>query len=282
METRYEVLLTVIDQGSFSKAAKLLFMTQPAVSQYIKQLETEIGASLFDRSSKKLQVTGAGRIVESYIRQLKELEREMERTLHTYLEEVKGEVSIGASYSFGEYILPNMLATFLSEYPEVIPKIDIHNTSDITTAVLEGKIDVGIIEGKMMHPQLEMRKLTRDEMVVVSSHADVNIHEANWILREKGSGTRDAMDTFLQREQVQPKRLYEYGSTQLIKESVIAGIGISYLSKWTIQRELMDRRICIIDEKRYAMSREFYCIQRKGTVRSKAVDVFVQHLLSHI
>ncbi|MCR8658985.1 LysR family transcriptional regulator [Paenibacillus endoradicis] len=278
MDTKHQVFLTIIETGSFSKAAERLYMTQPAVSQYIKQLETEIGVSLFDRSTKKLHVTGTGKIVERYVRQLAGMHVEMEQAIHDYLHEVKGALRIGASYSFGEYVLPNILASFLKEYTDVTPKIDIHNTFEIANNVAQQQIDIGIVEGYVEHPQLLLQKIAQDEMVVVAHRPDINIDEQSWIVRERGSGTREAMNTFLTKFQLKPKVMYEYGSTQLIKGTVMAGIGISYLSKWTVQRELEEGSLFTINEAEFNMVRDFYCIQRKETVRSKVFEAFIQHL----
>jgi len=278
LDTKHQVFLTIIETGSFSKAAERLFMTQPAVSQYIKQLELEIGVALFDRSTKKLHITGAGRIVERYVRQLADMHVEMEQAIHDYLNEVKGLLRIGASYSFGEYVLPNIVASFLQRYAEVTPQIAIHNTYEIANEVVKQQIDIGIVEGYVEHPQLSLQKIAQDEMVVVAHRPNINIANETWIVRERGSGTRDAMNTFFAKYQLKPKLMYEYGSTQLIKGTVMAGIGISYLSKWTVQRELEEGRLFTINEAEYKMVRDFYCIQRKEAVRSRVFDAFIQHL----
>jgi len=272
------VFLTIIETGSFSKAAERLYMTQPAISQYIKQLETEIGVVLFDRSTKKLHVTGAGKIVERYVRQLADMHVEMEQAIHDYLHEVKGPLRIGASYSFGEYVLPNIVASFLRNYRDVIPKIDIHNTHEIANAIVQQQIDIGIVEGYVEHPQLLLQKIAQDEMVVVAHRPDVNITKQSWIVRERGSGTREAMNTFLTKFHLKPTVMYEYGSTQLIKGTVMSGIGISYLSKWTVQRELEEGTLFAINEAEFNMVRDFYCIQRKEAVTSKVFEAFSQHL----
>lgn len=278
MDMKHQVFLTIIEAGSFSKAAERLYMTQPAVSQYTKQLEVEIGVALFDRSTKKLHVTGAGKIVERHVRRLAEMDREMEQAIHDYLHEVKGLLRIGASYSFGEYVLPNIVASFLQQYADVTPKIDINNTYAIANAVARQQIDIGIVEGYVQHPQLQLQKIAQDEMVVVAHRLDINIAQATWIARERGSGTREAMETFHTKFQVKPQLMYEYGSTQLIKGTVMAGIGVSYLSKWTVQRELEEGLLFTINEAEFNMVRDFYCIQRKEAVQSKVFDVFIQHL----
>lgn len=282
VETKYQVFLTIIEVGSFSKAAEHLFMTQPAVSQYIKQLEVELGISLFDRSTKKLHLTGAGKLVEQYIRKLVGVQSELEQAIHDYLHEVKGPLRIGASYSFGEYVLPKILASFLQQFPEVTPKIDIHNTYEIANAVVHQQIDLGIVEGKVQHPQLFLEKIAEDEMVLVASQPHINVEEATWIVRERGSGTREAMDRFLTAFHIKPKMMYEYGSTQLIKGTVMAGIGVSYLSKWTVERELEDGRLFAINEASYKMVRDFYCIQRKEAMQSRALEAFIHHLCGQV
>ncbi|MEK4229629.1 LysR substrate-binding domain-containing protein [Solibacillus sp. FSL H8-0538] len=271
--------MEVVKQGSFSNAAELLFMSQPAVSQHVKQYEQELGAILFDRSTKKLRLTAAGRITFDYCLKMIRLQQELSQALDDLANEVKGKLTIGASYSYGEYILPQVIAQFLQQYPQVEPQIDIQNTSHIAEQVLNQQIDVGIVEGIVSHQQLERVRFAQDQMVLVANKPlKTLLGNETWIIREPGSGTRAAVERFWHAQHLQPQRLQQYGSTQLIKGAVMAGIGVSLLSKWTVEQEIAQQQLFVIDAPRLTWNRDFYCIQLKEQIKSKVVQTFIGFL----
>lgn len=279
MELKKQIFMEVVTQGSFSKAADTLFMSQPAVSQHIKQYEQELGVLLFDRSTKKLRLTAAGHLTLAFCQNVTRLQQEFTQALDDLTNEVKGNLIIGASYSYGEYILPSVMARFLQQYPDVTPQIVIHNTTDIAEQVLNQQIDVGIVEGFVKHPQLERSRLAQDQMVLVANKPlNTLTGDETWIIREQGSGTRAAIERFWHAQQIKPKKLQQFGSTQLIKGSVMAGIGISLLSKWTVEQEIAQQQLFAIDAPRYTWNRDFYCIHLKEQTKPKVVTTFIKSL----
>ena len=279
MNQKIDVFLKIIELGSFSKAAEALFMTQPAVSQFVKSLEKELDVILFDRSSKTIQLTDAGQIAFQYFKEMKKLSESMIQSIDELMNEVKGPLIIGASYSYGEYILPAQLASFLKAYPQVQPSVHIKNTSEIAQEVVDKKIDVGIVEGIVEHPRIVCEKLTTDKMVVVAKSPHTKISsETNWIVRENGSGTRSATDRFFQVHRIEPKKTLEFGSTQLIKGAVEEGVGITLLSKWTVQEETANKKLFIIDEAQYYYERDFYLVYLKNPFQLKTMETFIQFI----
>lgn len=279
MDTKQHVFMEVVKQGSFSKAAELLFMSQPAISQHVKQYELELSTTLFDRSTKKLRLTAAGQIAYDYCLKMKALQEELTQALDDLTNEVKGKLTVGASYSYGEYILPKVIAQFLQKYPQVEPQIEIHNTSEIAEKVLNQQIHVGLVEGKVNHPQIERIRFAQDQMVLVANEPLQTLQgNETWIIREQGSGTRAAVERFWHAQSIQPKRIQQYGSTQLIKGAVMAGIGVSLLSKWTVEQEIAQQQLFVIDAPRLTWHRDFYCIQLKEQVKPKVVKTFIEFL----
>lgn len=279
MNQRIMVFLKIVELGSFSKAAEALYMTQPAVSQFIKSLEKDLGVILFDRSSKSLHLTAAGQIAFQYCLEMKKLSENMTQSLDELMNVVKGPLIIGASYSYGEYILPSKLAKFIKQYPLVEPNVLIKNTSEIAQEMIDKKIDIGIIEGMIEPSRIVSEKLATDRMVVVSNEPITEIgHETTWIVREKGSGTRAATERFFQQHRLKPQKMMEFGSTQLIKGAVEEGVGVSLLSKWTVQQEVANKKLFIVNEEQLYYERDFYMIYLKTPFQSKTTEMFLNFI----
>ncbi|WP_158599700.1 LysR family transcriptional regulator [Lysinibacillus halotolerans] len=279
MNQKITVFLKIVELGSFSKAAESLYMTQPAVSQFIKSLEKDLGVILFDRSSKSLHLTAAGLIAFQYCLEMKKLSDNMTQSLNELMNVVKGPLMIGASYSYGEYILPSKLAEFIKRYPLVKPSVQIKNTSEIAQEMINKKIDIGIIEGIIEPSRIVCEKLTTDRMVVVSNEPNTEIgHETTWIARENGSGTRSATERFFEKHHLEPNKVLEFGSTQLIKGAVEEGVGVTLLSKWTVQQEVANKKLFIVDEEKFFYERDFYMIYLKTPFQSKTTEMFLKFI----
>lgn len=279
MNQKITVFLKIVELGSFSKAAESLYMTQPAVSQFIKSLEKDLGVILFDRSSKSLHLTAAGLVAFQYCLEMKKLSDNMTQSLNELMNVVKGPLMIGASYSYGEYILPSKLAEFIKRYSLVKPSVQIKNTSEIAQEMINKKIDIGIIEGIIEPSRIVCEKLTTDRMVVVSNEPNTEIgHETTWIARENGSGTRSATERFFEKHHLEPNKVLEFGSTQLIKGAVEEGVGVTLLSKWTVQQEVANKKLFIVDEEKFFYERDFYMIYLKTPFQSKTTEMFLKFI----
>src|SRR5699024_7996519 len=195
----------------------------------------------------------------------------------------------GASFTFGEYVLPYIIAKMQENNPAIHPTVKIGNTEEIAGYMMRHQLDVGIIEGnfKKTH-QMHVENFAEDYMVVVaSSHHPlvmksepikmVELEQERWVLREVGSGTREAADTVFERHKMPPNSTMCFGSTQAIKEAVGAGLGISLLSRWAIQRELRNGDLKIIDVDGLPFTRKF-SIVTTSPFQTKAQQVFIQLL----
>ncbi|WP_347861096.1 LysR family transcriptional regulator [Salimicrobium sp. PL1-032A] len=285
MDQQLEVFATVAETKNFSRAAERLHMTQPAVSQYIKSLEKSMNARLFDRSNKYVRLTKAGEVVYHHAKEIIGLYTNMHALVDDLTNHASGLITIGASYTYGEYILPGVLKELKQEAPDVTPAVTIGNTKEIMKLVADYELDVGIIEGDVTHDNLSIEPFETDAMYVIAStehplmaedHCNPEeLEKEVWIIREEGSGTRKMTENFFESVGIVPEKTLEFGSTQLIKESVEAGIGISFLSYWTFRKERSAGEICILNMKESPLERNFSIVSR-SLFRSKAMEVFLE------
>ncbi|WP_062106940.1 LysR family transcriptional regulator [Bacillus niameyensis] len=279
------VFITVAEKRNFSRAAEELHMTQPAVSQYIQALERDFGTRLLERNNKYVGLNKAGEIVYHHAKEILGLYSKMQRLIDDTTNKTSGPLTIGASYTFGEYVLPRIMVKMLDQYPLVKPNISIGNTKEIAELVLQNQLDVGIVEGEFKSKKLIIEPFAKDTMYVVVGRqhplAKVEgeikpseLKDETWIVREDGSGTRDASEAMFRLLAIDPANLMEFGSIQLIKESVEAGIGISMLSHWAIRKELSMGVLQILNVQGLPFTREF-SIVTTSPFRTKALDTFI-------
>lgn len=291
MDQQLLVFMTVVERQNFSRAAEELHMTQPAVSQYIQTLERTMGAKLLERSNKYVRLTKAGEIVYHHAKEIVGLYTRMQNLVDDLQHTASGLLSIGASFTYGEYVLPHIIAQLRAHYPLITPEITIHNTKEIAAMVVSHQLDVGIIEGiyKPEHERVVVEAFAEDVMYVVvpKGHRFVGRQEVEarelcdeiWIVRETGSGTREVSERFFHMLPQMPQNLMEFGSTQIIKESVEAGLGISLLSDWAVRKELLLGTLHIVSVVGVPpVTRHFSLVTQATPFQTKALEVFLQLL----
>lgn len=288
MDQHLQVFVTVAEKQSFSRAAEAHHMTQPAVSQYIRAFEDMIGTRLLERSNKYVRLNKAGEVVYHHGKEILGLYTKMQNLVDDLANKAKGPLAIGASYTFGEYVLPRIIANLLRTYPAIQPTVTIGNTSKIADLVASNQLDIGIVEGHFNDNQLIEESFAEDSMVIVASpeHELVrkegnveikDIKNETWIVREHGSGTREATEKVFRFFEMTPANLMHFSSTQPIKESVEAGLGISLLSRWAIQKELRYGDLKVINIEGLPLSRPF-SIVTKSPFQTKTLEVFISLL----
>jgi DNA-binding transcriptional LysR family regulator len=283
MNLSLEVFIKVVEKMSFSKAAEELHMTQPAVSQYIRSLEEELGVRLLERNNKLVRLNRAGEIVYHHAKEIVALDLKMHNLIADLTNQAAGRLAIGASYTFGEYILPHIIARLQANYPQIRPTITIHNTKEITDLVKTYQLDIGLIEGNLPDNRLHSEIVAEDLMSIVASPKHrllgrritmADLADETWILREKGSGTREAAENLFESLKFAPPRIMEFGSIQIIKESVEAGLGISLLSNWAIRKELANGYMGAIDVKGLPFKRNLSVVMQSN-FQTKALRLFI-------
>ncbi|WP_270182168.1 LysR family transcriptional regulator [Alkalihalobacillus sp. CinArs1] len=287
MDQQLKVFVSVVENKNFSKAANDLHMTQPAVSQYIKNLEQKLGTRLLERDNRTMSLNRAGEIVYHHAKELLNVYSKMTDLIDELTNQTSGKISIGASYTYGEYVLPHVLAHIHQKYPLISPTVTIGNSKEIGDLVYSHQLDVGIIEGDHPLKELSVTNFTEDEMVIVSepNHPLVTgelntLSSETWIVRESGSGTREATENMWHQLDLSPSNKMEFGSTQLIKESVEAGIGISFLSRWAIRKELKLGTLAVVELPGFLYKRMFSIVMR-SPFQTKALEVFLQRVKNH-
>ncbi|ALC91553.1 transcriptional regulator [Bacillus sp. FJAT-18017] len=288
MDHRLNIFLTVAEQHSFSKTADKLYITQSAVSQAIKSLEKEYGMELLERSNKYIGLTKAGKILYYHGKEIMEQYALVDKFIEDIHTTASGALWIGASYTFGEYSLPKMMSEFKTNYPNIKPKITIKNTHRIIEQLLRRELDIGIINGRIQHPNLLIKPFALDEMVVIVpiNHplgcekvvTTEELESETWVIRESGSGTRELTDHMFQQTGIHPKEIMEFGSPQIIKESVEVGLGISYISKGAIRKELALGTLCALNIKGFDSTQLFFYATRDTQIQTKAAELFITFL----
>lgn len=288
MDQSLLVFVTVVEKGNFTRAAEELHMTQPSVSQYIQTLERTVGTKLLERNSKYVRLNKAGEIVYHHAKEILGLYTRMQSLMDDLMHTASGNLSIGASYTFGEYILPHIIARLRNQYPLIKPTIIINNTKEITELVASHQLDIGIVEGDFKDEKLHIEPFAEDLMFIIISanhrYADrKEIHisdlcEETWIVREIGSGTREATEKMFAKLQFYPRNIMEFGSTQIIKESVEAGLGITLLSYWAVRKEISLGTLQVLKIKGLPISRNFSLIMQATQYHTKATEVFLDIL----
>jgi DNA-binding transcriptional LysR family regulator len=283
------VFVTVAELRSFSRAAAILHISQPAVTLQIKNLENEFGMKLIHRTTKRVELTQAGKIVYDRAVNILRMYDETKQEVMMLRNVISGKLKIGASFTIGEYILPRILAEFAGQYPQVETEVNIANTNMVVHEVRSGSLDLGLVEGEVSDEELRAEPYMDDELVFIfpphhplAMQHEITVEDLNnqvWILRESGSGTRYHFDRFQKEQGLAAKRCYVFGSSQGVKEAVAEGLGIALLSRWTLLKELAAREIVALPVKDVRILRQFFIISRQDADASKAYQVFKEKLL---
>jgi LysR family transcriptional regulator, transcriptional activator of the cysJI operon len=247
---RMVVFRAVAQQLSFRKAAEELYLTQPAVSLQVKALEEDLGVQLFDRTGSRVALTAAGEVLRDYAERASALLQEAEHAIAAMGGEVAGQLTLGASTTIAQYVLPRMLGEFLAGHSRVQPSLMSGNTERIVEAVGNHEIALGFIEGPSRSRDVKSESFLIDELVLIVPAAHEwaertripprELSQVPLLMRERGSGTRHVVEMALERHHLKLASLrfaMELDSTEAIKSAVEAGLGAGFVSKWAIAKD---------------------------------------------
>lgn len=287
-DRRLQVFHAVARQLSFTKAAEVLFMTQPAVTFQIKQLEEHFNTRLFDRGHGRISLTPAGELVLSYAEKILGLSNEMDVRLSEITGEIGGALLVGASTTIADFLLPRILGEFRSKYPNVQPRLIVANSESIETRVAEHAIDIGFIESPSHLPNLQTAVCCEDELQVICSPkfplarlkevTPQHLVDHPFISREPGSGTREFTEVYLRRNGVDSERMMpvmEMGSPLALLEVVETGLGYAIASRTSVMKALRLGDLVSIPL-RPRLTRELSMVYPKEKFRSRLVTAFVE------
>ena len=275
---RLVVFRKVADQLSFRKAAEELYLSQPAVSLQIKALEEDLGVQLFDRTGTQIRLTAAGRVLLGYAEQVSSLLHHAEQEITSLSGDHAGHLALGASTTIAQYVLPRLLGEFSRAYPRIQSTLISGNTEHIVEAVENQKIELGFIEGPARSRGVKTEPFLKDELVLIVSTAhewaelasikSADLCSAPLLMRERGSGTRRVVEMALERSGIKRKSLHivmELDSTEAIKSAVEAGLGIGFISRWAIAKDLrLDNTFRIVEVDGLRIQRDFLIAYPSG------------------
>ncbi|MDI6729250.1 MAG: selenium metabolism-associated LysR family transcriptional regulator [Thermodesulfovibrionales bacterium] len=291
---KLKVFCTVAETKSFSKTSEIIHLTQPAVSLQIQALEEIYETKLFDRSSSFINLTPAGEILYKYSKDILNLYAEAEKEIGKITGLIKGSITIGASTTIGNYVLPTVIADFKKTHPKIKINAFIGNTKRIVDLLNSGGVDIGLVEGETSKHKMKTEPIIADELAFIippfhpwAKKKVVSILEVTkepFILREEGSGTRQMIEKYLSSHGINTGDMriaLVLGSTESIKEAVESGMGISIVSKWAARKEVKYGSLKLITPKEEKILRNFSLIMQKSAVLSHAVDEFLAYLKSY-
>lgn len=278
-----EVFLAVARFESVSRAARQLGMSQSAASGSLADLESQFGIQLFDRVGKRLVLSELGRAVRPGAEALESQAGELETRLAN--QSGVGPISIGATLSIGNYLTPPLLAQFLERHPASRVTVEIANTAEIARKVKNFELDLGLVEGELEDPDLELTSFREDELCVFCAPAhpfgklralqEQHLLSAQWILREAGSGTRQAFERSMHGILPELRIVLELQQTEAIKSAVKAGIGIGCVSRIALEEEFRFGTLIPCPVPSRDFRRHFYIALRRDKHRSPAIREWI-------
>lgn len=281
LDHKYKVFYHLAKTPNTTKVAEELLLSQPAISKNIKELEKELGITLFNRIKGRMQLTEAGQFLldetEIFIRK----EREINFKMNKMRDSFKGTLHIGASTTLSQYILPEVLARFKTRYPEIAVSLVSGNTAQIEQEILAGNLHLAFIEGTPTQPDIHYIPFLEDEIVLVSAALNAapdnisleQFRQLPLVLREKGSGTYHIIRKQLQQAGIDLTSLecqLILGSTEGIKHYLLHSDCFALLSIYSIREELASGKLKLTEIDHLSINRTFYIIHRQGEPDSYA------------
>jgi DNA-binding transcriptional LysR family regulator len=284
-----QVFESIARHLSHSRAAQELYLSQPAVSMQIKQLETVIGLPLFEQTGKKLFLTEAGREVLHYSRNILQQVQEMEAIFGEMKGLERGRLNISV-VSTANYFMPQLLAKFCKRYPSINVILNVANRDAVLQQLADNATDLAIMGQPPQSADIVAESFMRNPLVVIAPpdhplsglrHIKLKQLELeNFLLRESGSGTRGAMERFFAEHGIHFRAGMEMGTNEAIKQAVQAGMGLGILSLHSVELELETGRLAVLDVEHFPIVRHWYIAHRTSKRLSGAAQAFKQFLLT--
>jgi len=271
---RLKVFRTVAEHLNFRKAAEHLFLTQPAITLQVKALEDDLGVRLFDRAGSRVSLTPQGSRLLGYANKIATLVSQAEQELGSEDGKVSGELTLGVSTTIAQYVLPRLLGAFLEEHPRVQFSLHSGNTGEIVQLLLADKLSIGLIEGPARDRGIRTEPFMQDELVLIipptfesDQMSRAQLLTSNLLMREQGSGSRRVVELALENAGLKLKsfkNVMNLDSTEAIKSAVEVGLGVGFVSRWAISKELELGALKVAEVAGLKVDRHFSLISRTG------------------
>jgi DNA-binding transcriptional LysR family regulator len=285
-----QVFLAVCRAGSTAAAGDAIGLSQSATSAALNELEGALNVKLFDRIGKRINLNDNGRLLVPQAMQMLDAATNMEQQFVTFARAERMHLRVGASTTIGNYLLPAILGRYGADGNAIYPNVMIANTADVARAVANFDVDVAFIEGPCHEPELQVEPWRQDEMIIVCAANDPMIkgrrgskvpikalRDAGWILREPGSGTREAVEHLLMPHLHHLQAAGEFSSAEAIKRAVVEGLGIACLSRDVVHDLLALGQLKEVRTTLPKLTRHFYLIYSKRKVLSNRLGDFLQY-----
>ncbi|WP_427873739.1 LysR family transcriptional regulator [Flavobacterium sp. MMS24-S5] len=293
MDFRLKVFYTVALRLNFTKAATELYITQPAVSKHIQELEETYKTKLFERNGSKIALTPAGKILLKYTKSIFDIYREIDFEMSSFNKERQGLLRLGASTTISQYIISPVLARFHQKQKDIKVNLLNGNTEQIENALINKEIEIGIVEGQSKNQSIKYIPFLKDELVLVcnsnnpfvkQNEISVNdLKSMKFITRERGSGTLEVIEYALRKAGLKFSDLQiemQLGSTESIKSYLLNSDCFAFMSIHAVSKELKNKELIVLDVEKLSIERYFYVATLQGKSDSLS-ELFIQNLASH-
>jgi len=275
-----EIFLNVVASGHLTNVAKEMNLSQSAISMSIKEMENILGRPVFDRINKKLVLNEVGRAlykeIDPIFKKLSDIEYEFKNS------ENKGMIRVGASTTIVDYLMPSIICSYMSSYPDVKITLKEGNTKEIVEMIKAGTIDVAFVEGIVSGPEIIKEKIGVDELVVVTANKELakpcyidELAEKRWVLREEGSGTREVFLNYIKDKVDNLNIFFELGHTESIKSILMNRECFTCISKISVRNEIREGKLFQVPIKNFDCKRDFLMIYHKDKYHSTLFEKFL-------
>jgi DNA-binding transcriptional LysR family regulator len=275
-----------VKYGSFSAAAEALYITQPAVTKQIQQLQAAHGVKLLNRFGKKMVLTDAGEALYSFADKIFQIETQAEENLRDFQQRKSGRLRIHASESFGAYYLPSIINLFRKKYPKIHIAANIFTNQQIIENTLRLENDLGFISSSLEHKKLVIHEVLEYRLILIAppSHPlarkksldPLKLEGQSIIMHEKGSASRNIVDEFIRKNNLLVSVTLELSNNEAIKRAVEQGLGLSIISEHVVREEIERKKLKPIPLTDPTLKRKFYLIYHKDKYLSQPFQMFVQ------
>ncbi|ACU74803.1 transcriptional regulator, LysR family [Catenulispora acidiphila DSM 44928] len=283
---RLSIFLTVVETGGFSAAAQKLYMSQPSVSNHVRNLEQSLQTTLIDRSGPRIRPTAEGEVLAEYARRIFLLTEEAVAAIREVSGVQSGRLEVGGTTTVGTYLLPRLLARFRERHQNIECDIVVGNNGQILKRLLDGELGLAIVAGQPAAPQLKTETVLDERLLLVAAPGHPLTHPTphitapqlageRFLLREPGSQTRDLQEAALINWDLDDMPKADMWGPETIKQSVAAGLGISLISEHAIDTEVKDGRLAVLEVDPPLRSRPVVIAYRRDRLLSPAERAFV-------
>lgn len=273
--------LAVARHRNFTRASKEVFLTQPAVSMQMRQLERALGTPLFKKAGRDLRLTDAGEALREHAVRVLGASRAAEEAVAAAVGLKRGQMGVGASTTPGIYLLPPMLAKFRARFPGISVTLTIDNSGTIAERVAAGELDLGFVGWEVDLAEVASERLCDDELVVIGPPGSKAISAADlaaerFIQREEGSATRALAESWFRKHGLELRPAMTLNSPEAVKRAVAAGLGLAIISRMAIAWELAEKRLAIVKVPDFPIKRPLWRIATKGVTMGPVETEFLK------